>query len=970
MGEKKREIWRREMKKTCIVLTAVLLMQLCGITAFSSGDNEYTVFMENYDFSEMGMSNGGSMGTVKFPDTQNKNAWGWHGSSDPKTCIYRNDGTESYMEIANIGTTKKGTTYFWNNFPELVTGMAEVSFDIRLRDGKTDIYLMSDSKYDGDETATNVPTDWPNVIMDLVCENGTISFSGKVLLSDVNPDEWCSVTVEADINEMKLDLYAEQNGRSGSLKDVNVTAADKSNVSILSFNPSAGGKIDITNVSMSYYTDYDPDATPKPTAPPVGVVIKNPDDEAELAKTEQLIEERPHMERQMEALDRGLIAVNTDQGVFLSWRLLGTEPYSTGFNVYRNGEKINSEIIAGSTNYIDKNGGTDDVYSVRAVADGNETDVSSEITPLVSNYISIPMNIPESGVTPAGESYTYSVGDCSAGDLDGDGQYELVVMWSPSNANDSSHEGYTGNVYIDAYTLEGNQLWRIDLGKNIRAGAHYTQLMVYDLDGDGISEIACKTGDGTVDGTGNVIGNADADYRNGNGRIITGPEYLTVFDGRNGAEMYTESYSPVRNDLGDDLYKIWGDSNGNRCERYLAAVAYLDGVHPSLITVRGYYTRTAIVAYDFRNGRLEKKWTFDTSINASKDYMGKGNHNLSIGDVDYDGFDEIIFGSALIDHDGQGIDPGLGHGDAMHFGDLDPTRPGMEVFQVHESSTGYVNVQFRDARTNQMIWGVPFRKDIGRGVSADIDPNYVGEECFASDTLYSASGDVICKPSNLPQNFAIWWDGDLQREMADDINIYKYDYNAQKGNIVFKAEGCVSNNGTKSTPALQADLFGDWREEIAFGTADSKEIRIYTTTDITDHKLHTLMHDSVYRMGVAWQNVAYNQPPHTSFYMGYDMQQPEDPELYTVEYNGVSVKNNVEPGVTDTINVSTKLQSGTIAAACYDKSGELIGINMVEADGSGEYELSIKTEGVESISLMVFEDMKTLKPVCRAVNWE
>lgn len=958
------------MKKICIALAAAVMMQLCSIPVYSSDETEYTVFMENYDFSEMGMSDGGSMGTVKFPDTQNKNAWGWHGSSDPKTCIYRNTGSESYMEISNIGSVKKGTTYFWNNFPELVTGKAEVSFDIRPIAGKTDIYLMSDSKYDGDETATNVPTDWPKVIMDLVCDGGTISFSGKALLSDVSADEWCSVTVEADIGAKKLNLYAEQNGRSGSLENVDVTSANKSNVSILSFNPSGGGKIDVTNVSMSYYTEHDPDVTSAPSAPPVGVVIKNPDDSDEIEETERLIEERPHMQRQMEVLDRGLTAVDTGEGIFLSWRLLGTEPYSTGFNVYRNGVKINEAVIDNSTNYIDKDGTADDRYSVRAVVEGEERDISSEAVPLNSNYISIPMNIPESGVTPVGEKYTYSLGDCSAGDLNGDGRYEMVVMWSPSNAKDSSHEGYTGNVYIDAYTLDGNQLWRIDLGRNIRAGAHYTQLIVYDLDGDGVSEIACKTGDGTVDGTGKVIGDANADYRNGNGRIITGPEYLTVFDGRNGAEIYTESYYPVRNDLGDDLYKIWGDSNGNRCERYLAAAAYLDGVHPSLITVRGYYTRTVIVAYDFRKGKLEKRWTFDTSVNAPKDYMGKGNHNLSIGDVDYDGFDEIIFGSTLIDHDGQGIDPGLGHGDAMHFGDLDPTRPGLEVFQVHESSTGYVNVQFRDARTNRMIWGVPFRKDIGRGVSADIDPNYAGEECFASDTLYSASGEVICKPGNLPQNFAIWWDGDLQREMADDINIYKYDYNAQKGNIIFKADGCVSNNGTKSTPALQADLLGDWREEIAFGTADSKELRIYTTTDMTEHKFYTLMHDSVYRMGIAWQNVAYNQPPHTSYFMGYNMQQPDAPELYTAEYNGISVNKMVEPGVTETIEVNSNVQSGVIAAACYDKNGVLVGISMKEIDGAGEYEVGIETESVESISLMAFENTEEMKPICKAIKWQ
>lgn len=946
-------------------LTAILLMIIlvCAFSCFGV-NAENVVFMENYDFSEMGMSNGSGMGTVKFPDTANKNAWGWHGSSDPKTCIYRESNGESYMEVTNVGTVKNGTTYFWNNFPKPISTYASVSFDIRVKSGKSTIYLMSDSKYDGDDMPTNVPTDWPNIVMELVCQNGEIKFGTKTLISGLDTNTWCRITVDVDVLTKTLTITASQDDKTGTLENVGFTETGKSNVSILSFNPSAGSTIEITNVSMAYDDEEAPEATTGPTQPPVGVVIQEEQDQAEIDKTEELISNKPVIKRQAEDLDRGVVAVKTEEGVFLSWRLKGTESYNHTFNIYKNGELVTE--VTDSTNYLDKTGSENDSYCIEAVYNGEKLDKSEEVKPLSNNYLSIPMNIPEGGVTPANEEYTYSVGDCSTGDLNGDGKYEIVVMWSPSNAKDSSHDGYTGNVYIDAYTLDGKQLWRIDLGKNIRAGAHYTQLVVYDLDGDGRAEISCKTGDGTVDGKGNVIGNKDADYRNSNGRIITGPEYVTVFNGLTGEEIYTENYSPIRNDLGDDLYKIWGDSNGNRCERYLAAVAYLDGVKPYMITVRGYYTRTVITAYSFENKKLSKVWTFDTSTNAPKEYMGKGNHNLSVGDIDYDGYDEIVFGSALIDHDGTGIDSGLGHGDAMHFGDLDPTRPGLEVFQVHESSTGYVNVQFRDARTNKMIWGVPYRKDIGRGVSADIDPNYPGEECYAVDTLYSAQGEVIGKPEKgtLPQNFAIWWDGDLQREMADSNKIYKYDYVNKRGNVVMEAVGCSSNNGTKSTPALQADLFGDWREEIAFKTDDSSELRIFTTTDLTEYKLYSLMYDPVYRLGIVWQNVTYNQPPHTSFYMGYDMDKPEFPEIYLAQYNGIYVIGDAKAGESDTVTVKSSVTENIfLVLASYDDKGSLVSIDVRQTEGEGEYILNTEIQGVSELKVMALYDMKNIEPI-------
>jgi hypothetical protein len=603
--------------------------------------------------------------------------------------------------------------------------------------------------------------------------------------------------------------------------------------------------------------------------------------------------------RQMENLDRGLVAVKSDDGVYLGWRMLGTEPEDIKFNIYRDGKKINSEPIAASTNYIDKDGSSASTYYVRAILNGKEQQ-ASEITKVWdTNYLSVPIQKPADGVTPKGDAYTYNANDASAADVDGDGKYEIILKWDPSNSQDNSKSGYTGNVFIDAYELDGTRLWRIDLGRNIRAGAHYTQFMAYDLDGDGKAEVACKTADGAVDSTGKIIGDANADYRNSSGYVLSGPEYLTIFDGQTGKELVTTDYDPPRGKVSD-----WGDSYGNRVDRFLAGVAYLDGERPSLIMARGYYTRAVLVAYNFRDGKLEKLWKFDSNDPDSPEnlaYRGQGNHNLSVADVDADGKDEIIYGACAIDDDGTGLySTGLGHGDAMHLGDLDPNRPGMELFQVHEDKKSKYGLEYRDPATGETIWGLYTGKDTGRGMSADIDPRYEGEEVWAIDGawnsptgwLYSAKGELIS--NNIPAaNYGIWWDGDLQREILDHNwvdytnpptpspgTISKWDYINNKSVNILTAEGTSSNNGTKGNPCLQADLFGDWREEVIWRTNDSSALRIYTTTDVTEHKIYTLMHDPVYRLGIAWQNVAYNQPPHTSFYLGGGMGKVPTPNIY------------------------------------------------------------------------------------------
>ncbi|MES2441193.1 MAG: rhamnogalacturonan lyase [Pseudomonadota bacterium] len=600
--------------------------------------------------------------------------------------------------------------------------------------------------------------------------------------------------------------------------------------------------------------------------------------------------------RQIEKLDRGLVAVPAAEGGgnHVSWRLLATDSRGVRFTLYRDGKPIARVGARGATSVHDRDGGPASRYSLSARGPA--------VTPWAGGYLAIPLDKPADRKTPDGELYSYSANDASVGDLDGDGRYEIVVKWYPSIAKDNAFSGYTGETLLDAYTLEGKRLWRVDLGPNIRSGAHYTQFMVFDLDGDGRAEVAMKTADGTVDGTGKAIGDANADWRSDGGevaskdrtgstttpdgrqvsrlqgRILRGPEYLTVFDGLTGKALATAPYAPPRDPRTDaptveQMTETWGDGYANRSERYLAGVGYFDGKRPSLVFARGYYARSTIAAWDWRGGKLTMRWLFDSAAPGNEKFAGMGNHQLSIADVDADGRDEVIYGSMAIDDTGKGLwSSGLGHGDAMHVSDLDPTRPGLEKFGVHETMrmSGNRGAAMLDARTGALLWSTPADKDTGRGIAIDIDPRHPGAEAWASNSaeLYDVKGKVI--PGGHPRaaNFGIWWDGDRLRELLDGTRVSKWDWAAGTERPLLRPEGVVSNNGTKANPSLSADIIGDWREELLLPSTDSRELRLYETPWPTSERVVTLMHDSVYRLGIAWQNTAYNQPPHTSYYLG------------------------------------------------------------------------------------------------------
>ena len=586
-----------------------------------------------------------------------------------------------------------------------------------------------------------------------------------------------------------------------------------------------------------------------------------------------------------EYLNRGVIAVRNGQQVIVGWRTLTTDAKGQAFDIYRNGNKLNREpLTKGGTFFVDNTPlQTSATYEVRGGSINGRYLLQANVP---DGYLTIPLQKPADGECPDGRQYRYSANDASVGDVDGDGQYEIILKWDPSNARDNAHDGYTGPTLFDCYRLDGTLLWRIDLGRNIRSGAHYTPFIVYDLDGDGKAEMMVRTSDGTRDAKGNIIGDALADYRHKGpdriGRILTGKEYITVFNGLTGEAMDSKPYIPERGDL-----KGWGDEKANRSDRMLAAVGYLDGKKASAIFCRGYYTRSVLAAWDWDGRELKSRWVFDTNDPQWASYAGQGNHNLRVADVDGDGCDEITYGSMAVDHNGRGLyNTGMGHGDAIHLMAFDPKSRELQVWDCHENRRD--GSDFRNARTGEVIFKVPSKSDVGRAMAADIDPNNPGVEMWSADShgIRNLKGEIINAAKDaddpqhnnylmlggrwLPMNFGIWWDGDLLREMLDRGKVSKYNWENNTIDDVFTLPGIVFNNGTKSNPCLSADILGDWREEVIARTPDSSELRIFVSPISTDYRINCLMEDIPYRLSVATQNVGYNQPSEPGFYLGPD----------------------------------------------------------------------------------------------------
>ena len=711
--------------------------------------------------------------------------------------------------------------------------------------------------------------------------------------------------------------------------------------------------------------------------------------------------------RQMEKLDRGLIAIKTDGGVYLSWRLFDSEDNIFGsadknvsFNVYRDGKKISE--VATKTNYVDSTVGTN--YSVAPVINGVEGEKCNPVTAYNNSYFDIPLLKPddETIYDPSNNklaTYSFFPADCSTGDVDGDGEYEIIVKWT-SHERDVGTPAYSGTVHLAAYKLDGTKLWKndIELGKNVYSSAHTLQFLVYDFDGDGKSEVICQTSLGSKDGQGKYVSNAaqtdeeikaitdkensTADYRSSSGVITKGEEFLTVFNGETGAAMDTISLPTTR---GSENGVDYGDDFGNRSNRFVSDIAYLDGEKPYAIYLRGYYfgrngkQRTSIAGISWDGTALSPTYRFDTQkgqegyYDGAYQYVGNGNHNCTVADVDNDGKDEFITGALCMEvNDDNEFRPKwctyLQHGDALHIGNYDPTHTGFEFFTVHEDSgtnslsgndiTLDFGMSVIDAETGNIMFHEGASDDTGRGVMANVGAGGYYQIWSAKNSARQSNGgtDFTTATSltgrNTPSmNFRIFWDGDLYDNLLNGANIT--DWNGRNMSNIFSAGNydCVSINGTKANPSLQADLFGNWREEVVYPTSDGTALRVFSTTDTTDYKIKTLMQDPVYRSGVAAEQTAYNQPPHVGFYMGKEV-------FETRKITSITI--TTQPTRTSYIPGESFDKTGMVVKANYsDGTSEEISaytVSEIDKDKIGEQTLTVSYLGkTDTITIYVVE---------------
>ena len=637
-------------------------------------------------------------------------------------------------------------------------------------------------------------------------------------------------------------------------------------------------------------------------------------------------------QRMTDQLDRGLVAVKVQSGVYCSWRIYGEEYYDVKYNLYRDGVKIAENLT--TSNYTDIQGTSNNKYTVAAVVRGKEQTQSKLVSPLTNNYLEI---------TPKHDSSITSTlvpNDACCADVDGDGQVEILLKYDnvqeinngfPKNGNNGEY------TIFEVLTLDGTVLWWVNCGPNMGDFQNNEQNIVgYDWDLDGKAEVVMRLAEGSVihqaDGTTYTIG---ADGKNGTSwtnyrepktggvEWFThyGKEFLVYCNGQNGNPYVVMDFPLKRLESGEtDLNKAWGDGYGHRSSKYFFGAPYLDGRKPSIFLARGIYTRHKMIAYDVdpATHQLTERWRWNCN-DSNSPYYGQGFHNYGIADVDMDGRDEICFGSMVIDDNGKGLSTtGLGHGDAQHHGDFDPYRPGLEIYTCQEEKP---NNCFRDATTAKILYRSVGTSDDGRSMAGNFCNDYPGaiglsarDEAISCVTRDHVSG--LAK-NDVTQNFRIYWDGDLCEESFNYINgkntsggIYKYG----KG-LIATLTGSLTNNDTKGTPCYQGDLFGDWREEVIMRTANNN-IRIYTTTTETNWRNYTLWHDHQYRNAMVWQMCGYNQPPHVSYFMGELEGITATPPALTMTgrtevKNGGTISNNDETVITcETNDMVVKVAEG------------------------------------------------------------
>ena len=589
-------------------------------------------------------------------------------------------------------------------------------------------------------------------------------------------------------------------------------------------------------------------------------------------------------QRVTDKLDRGLVAVPSGSGSFVSWRIFGEEYYDTEYNLYRDGVKVNEAPLKVS-NYVDAQGKSGSKYQVAAVVRGVEQAKSAEVARLNTQYIQFAV---KDLYSRRGTKITsdYNINDIALADVDGDGVSEFIMKrnYGPDGSSVANDSAYN---CIECYKLNGECLWYIDLGPNMVSGPDEQYDAVgYDWDGDGKAEILMRGADNMIihhaDGTTTEIGNMNVNTRNTVLQTAnmtytnTGNEYLLYLEGTTGKpyQIGTESTPlwmtyPLPRGKADD----WGDGYGHRSTKHYFGAPFLDGRHPFIFLGRGCYTKHHMKAFsvDPQTHRLTQYWEWSNNGGWSDPWYGNGYHNYGIADVDWDGRDEIVFGSMVIDDNGKGLSTtGLGHGDAQHCSDFDPYRHGQEIFDCNEDEPA---MNYRDATTSKIYYRLQSTGDDGRALCGNFSNAYPGAigHSSQSGTISCVADKVISGgPSGFTNNFRIYWDGDLLEEGLDGASsregaarVFKAD-----GTVVFTADGTANCNWTKNTPSATGDILGDWREEIIVRTSDNRYVRVYTTNIATNYRNYTLWHDHQYRQGMVWESVGYNQPPHASYFLG------------------------------------------------------------------------------------------------------